>query len=135
MFIFSLVEPVPCDVQECGHNEGRKHSQSRCFFLGPLTSCVVALHTALLMADPVMLCWAAAMRSVIDWPDMAPVRPASLCRSPKQTRGIITIRRMDQVSKQIGGGAKIKIEYIYIYIKKEKKSIPRCAGDQPVASR
>lgn len=50
-----------------------EHSQSRCFFLGPLTSCVVALHTALLMADPVMLCCAAAMRSVIDWPDMAPL--------------------------------------------------------------
>lgn len=46
------------------------YSQSRCFFLGPLTSCVVALQTALLMADPVMLCWAAAMRSVMDCPDI-----------------------------------------------------------------
>lgn len=44
--------------------------QSRCFFLGPLTSCVVALQTALLMADPVMLCCAAAIRSVKDCPDM-----------------------------------------------------------------
>lgn len=44
--------------------------QSRCFFLGALTSCVVALHTALLMADPVMLCWAAAIRSVMDCPDI-----------------------------------------------------------------
>lgn len=44
--------------------------QSRCFFLGPLTSCVVALHTALLMAEPVMLCCAAAIRSVRDCPDM-----------------------------------------------------------------
>lgn len=44
--------------------------QSMCFFLGPLTSCVVALQTALLMADPVMLCWAAAIRSVIDCPDI-----------------------------------------------------------------
>lgn len=33
-----------------------KYSQSRCFFLGPLISCVVALQTALLIADPVMLC-------------------------------------------------------------------------------
>merc|ERR1712035_305361 len=50
---------------------GHLYSQSRCFFLGPLTSCVVALHTALLIADPVMLCWAAAIRSVIDWPDIS----------------------------------------------------------------
>lgn len=35
---------------------GYLNLQSRCFFLGPLTSCVVALHTALLIADPVMLC-------------------------------------------------------------------------------
>lgn len=55
------------------------HLQSRCFFLGPLTSCVVALHTALLMADPVMLCCAAAIRSVIDWPDMASICRSSLC--------------------------------------------------------
>lgn len=46
------------------------YSQSRCFFFGPLTSCVVALQRALLMADPVMLCWAAAMRSVMDCPDI-----------------------------------------------------------------
>lgn len=38
--------------------------------MGPLTSCVVALQTALLMADPVMLCCAAAIRSVKDCPDM-----------------------------------------------------------------
>lgn len=41
--------------------------------MGPLTSCVVALHTALLIADPVMLCCAAAIRSVIDWPDIASI--------------------------------------------------------------
>lgn len=44
--------------------------QSRCFFLGALTSCVVALHTALLMAEPLMLCCAAAILSVMDCPDM-----------------------------------------------------------------
>ena len=38
--------------------------------MGPLTSCVVALQTALLMAEPVMLCCAAAIRSVKDCPDM-----------------------------------------------------------------
>ena len=48
--------------------------QSRCFFLGPLTSCVVALQAALLMAEPVMLCCAAAIRSVRVWPDMSPHR-------------------------------------------------------------
>ena len=37
-------------------SDGMLNLQSRCFFLGPLTSCVVALQTALLMADPVMLC-------------------------------------------------------------------------------
>lgn len=41
--------------------------------MGPLISCVVALHTALLIAEPVMLCCAAAIRSVIDWPDIASV--------------------------------------------------------------
>lgn len=42
--------------------------------MGPLTSCVVALQTALLMAEPVMLCCAAAIRSVKDWPDMVLLR-------------------------------------------------------------
>lgn len=51
-------------------SDGMLNLQSRCFFLGPLTSCVVALQTALLMADPVMLCCAAAIRSVKDCPDM-----------------------------------------------------------------
>lgn len=51
-------------------SDGMFNLQSRCFFLGPLTSCVVALQTALLMADPVMLCCAAAIRSVKDCPDM-----------------------------------------------------------------
>lgn len=41
--------------------------------MGPLISCVVALHTALQIAEPVMLCCAAAIRSVIDWPDIASV--------------------------------------------------------------
>lgn len=54
-------------------SDGMLNLQSRCFFLGPLTSCVVALHTALLMADPVMLCCAAAIRSVIDWPDISSI--------------------------------------------------------------
>lgn len=31
-------------------------SQSRCFFLGPITSCVVALQTVLETAEPVTLC-------------------------------------------------------------------------------
>lgn len=52
------------------HHPPTRYSQSRCFFLGPLTSCVEALHTALLIADPVMLCCAAAIRSVIDCPDI-----------------------------------------------------------------
>lgn len=57
-----------------GKGGGRFNLQSRCFFLGPLTSCVVALQTALLMAEPVMLCCAAAIRSVKDWPDMVLLR-------------------------------------------------------------
>lgn len=72
------------------------YSQSRCFFFGPLTSCVVALHTALLIADPVMLCWAAVIRSVIDWPDIAPtffLSPPSISEN-----STITIRSMDQLN-------------------------------------
>lgn len=52
----------PCYIKRC--------LQSRCFFLGPITSCVVALQTALATADPVTLYWAAAMRSVSVWPDI-----------------------------------------------------------------
>ena len=37
--------------------------QSRCFFLGPITSSVVALHTTLANPWPAMLCLAAVMRS------------------------------------------------------------------------
>lgn len=46
--------------------------------MGPLISCVVALHTALQIAEPVMLCCAAAIRSVMDWPDIASVSLSSV---------------------------------------------------------
>lgn len=63
--------------------------QSRCFFLGPITSCVVALQTALATADPVTLYWAAAMRSVSVWPDIFGCRSCRclLCRGRKHARG------------------------------------------------
>lgn len=51
------------------------HSQSRCFFLGPMISWVVALHTVLDTAEPVTLCWAAVIRSVRLWPDIAAAPP------------------------------------------------------------
>lgn len=60
--------------RRAGGSRGSRHgpySQSRCFFLGPITSWVVALQTALATAEPVTLCCAAAMRSVSDCPDMA----------------------------------------------------------------
>lgn len=46
------------------------HLQSRCFFFGPIISCVVALHTVLDIADPVTLCWAAVILSVMLCPDI-----------------------------------------------------------------
>ena len=46
------------------------YSQSRCFFLGPMISCVVALHTVLETAEPVTLCCAAVIRSVMLCPDI-----------------------------------------------------------------
>lgn len=51
------------------------HSQSRCFFLGPMISWVVALHTVLDTAEPVTLCWAAVIRSVRLWPDISAAAP------------------------------------------------------------
>lgn len=54
------------------------HSQSRCFFLGPMISWVVALHTVLETAEPVTLCWAAVIRSVRLWPDISAARPPPL---------------------------------------------------------
>lgn len=57
---------------------GGLHSQSRCFFLGPMISWVVALHTVLDTAEPVTLCWAAVIRSVRLWPDISAARPPPL---------------------------------------------------------
>lgn len=57
---------------------GRLHSQSRCFFLGPMISWVVALHTVLDTAEPVTLCWAAVIRSVKLWPDISAAPPPPL---------------------------------------------------------
>jgi hypothetical protein len=54
------------------------HSQSRCFFLGPMISWVVALHTVLDTAEPVTLCWAAVIRSVRLWPDISAAPPPPL---------------------------------------------------------
>lgn len=54
-------------------NEGEfkmSHLQSRCFFLGAITSCVVALQTARATSDPVSWYCAAAMRSVRVCPDI-----------------------------------------------------------------
>lgn len=52
------------------NNQQTAYSQSKCFFFGPIISCVVALHTVLEIADPVTLCWAAVIRSVMLCPDM-----------------------------------------------------------------
>lgn len=57
---------------------GQLHSQSRCFFLGPMISWVVALHTVLDTAEPVTLCWAAVIRSVKLWPDISAAPPPPL---------------------------------------------------------
>ena len=48
----------------------RPYSQSRCFFFGPMISSVVALQTDLAKPWPAMLCLAAAIRSIILWPDI-----------------------------------------------------------------
>lgn len=65
---------------------GGPYLQSRCFFLGPITSWVVALQTALATAEPVTLCCAAVMRSVIDCPDIA-ARPGGGSGSPRKDGG------------------------------------------------
>lgn len=64
-----------------GRGGGGLHSQSRCFFLGPMISWVVALHTVLETAEPVTLCWAAVIRSVRLWPDISAARPPTPFRS------------------------------------------------------
>lgn len=61
-----------------GRGCGGLHSQSRCFFLGPMISWVVALHTVLDTAEPVTLCWAAVIRSVRLWPDISAACPPPL---------------------------------------------------------
>lgn len=70
-----LPRPGPAEAP-LGPAGDRGYSQSRCFFLGPMTSWVVALQTVLETAEPVTLCWAAVMRSVRLWPDMVPRRRA-----------------------------------------------------------
>lgn len=66
---------------------GRFHSQSRCFFLGPMISWVVALHTVLDTAEPVTLCWAAVIRSVRLWPDISAVPPPPYLLSSRRGLG------------------------------------------------
>ncbi|KAJ8678710.1 hypothetical protein QAD02_014497 [Eretmocerus hayati] len=51
----------------------RGHSQSRCFFLGPIISSVVALQTDLAKPWPARLCLAASSLSFIVCPAMATV--------------------------------------------------------------
>ncbi len=46
------------------------YSQSRCFFLGPITSSVVALHTDLARPWPAIEWRAANSRSLMVWPDI-----------------------------------------------------------------
>lgn len=59
-------------VQLHANQAGRKEAclHSRCFFLGAITSWVVALQTARAMSDPVSWYCAAAMRSVSVCPDI-----------------------------------------------------------------
>lgn len=47
------------------------HSQSKCFFFGPISSSVVALHTDLAKPCPAKLCRAANSLSCIVWPAIA----------------------------------------------------------------
>lgn len=54
------------------------HSQSRCFFLGPIISSVVALHTDLANPCPARLCRAASNRSFIVCPAILAVNRACL---------------------------------------------------------
>lgn len=70
-----------------GRGCGGLHSQSRCFFLGPMISWVVALHTVLDTAEPVTLCWAAVIRSVRLWPDISAARPPPLPLRSRQGLG------------------------------------------------
>lgn len=48
----------------------RNYLQSKCFFFGPITSSVVALHTTLANPWPDRLCLAAVIRSIILCPDI-----------------------------------------------------------------
>jgi len=47
------------------------HSQSKCFFFGPISSSVVALHTDFARPCPAKLCRAASSLSCIVWPAIA----------------------------------------------------------------
>lgn len=58
---------------------------------------MVALHTALQIAEPVMLCCAAAIRSVIDCPDIASVSPYKLLRQTD-----VLVRAGKQVKSELG---------------------------------
>lgn len=55
--------------------------QSKCFFFGPITSSVVALHTTLANPWPAMLCFAAVTRSIMLCFDMA--ANSVCCKSQK----------------------------------------------------
>lgn len=74
--------------------EGKgQHLHSRCFFLGAITSWVVALQTARAISDPVSWYCAAAMRSVSVCPDIfSPLRrPAQEFIPPEDERMIYVL--------------------------------------------
>lgn len=66
--------PLDMQARAAGKEEEGLHLHSRCFFLGAITSCVVALQTARAMSDPVSWYCAAAMRSVSVCPDIFSLR-------------------------------------------------------------
>lgn len=81
------VRPVSLQVLQnhLMENEEGLHLHSRCFFLGAITSWVVALQTARAISDPVSWYCAAAMRSVSVCPDIfsALNRPLQECILPR----------------------------------------------------
>lgn len=84
------------------------HSQSKCFFFGPISSSVVALHTDLAKPCPAKLCRAANSLSCIVWPaianDSSSISAARLSLSLLFNRQINCLPRwvlMSQIEKKL----------------------------------
>ena len=98
-----LVEEEPRRNRGGTVQQHGRYSQSKCFFLGPMTSCVVALQTVLEMAEPVTLCCAAVIRSVMLWPDILGSE-----RGTEENRGVVGFRSSGSQVQRVSGPAGLR---------------------------